>query len=135
MAHDHDPLVVSAAPSGPLGATLRARTHQWAADEPVGAGGTDLAATPMELLLGALASCTLITLRMYAQRKGWALDGASVRVEGSRDGAGRLAGAAILLSFPDALDQAQRLRLVEIAGKCPIHKVLVGGIPLSLREA
>lgn len=130
----HDPLVVTATPKGPLGAVVRARAHHWDADEPLSVGGTDLAGTPMEMLLASLASCTLITLRMYAQRKGWVIDSVGVRVEGVHDPAGRLAGASIVLSFGDTLDEAQRLRLVEIAGKCPVHKVLAGGIRLDVRQ-
>src|SRR5689334_12570740 len=60
--------------------TIRTRTHSLLADEPVDVGGTDAGATPYELLLGALAACTAMTVRMYADRKQWPLGDVVVRI-------------------------------------------------------
>ena len=64
--------------------TVEARTHAMVLDEPVGVGGTDAGPTPYEAMLGALGGCTAMTLRMYADRRGWPLEAASVRLRTAR---------------------------------------------------
>ncbi len=102
--------------------TIRARTHEIAADEPVERGGTDTGATPMELLLAALASCTIITLRMYAERKGWELG--ELRVDClllEEDGVRHVERR---LRFAAPLDESRRARLLEIADRTPVTKIV-----------
>jgi putative redox protein len=123
---------VSAASEGVLGTRVRARTHDWATDEPVKDGGTDHAGTPIEMLLGALASCTVTTVRMYASRKGWGLTNARASVEGSRDASGRLATAVVRVELFGELDEPQRQRLLQIARKCPVHRALAGGVHVDV---
>jgi putative redox protein len=109
--------------------TFRARTHIVAADEPLGSGGTDTGATAMELLLGALASCPAVTLRMYAQRKGWELG--EIRVDCrlfEDDGARRIERR---LRFGAELDEAQRARLLGIADRTPVTRVVMEATPVS----
>ena len=91
--------------------TLRARTHEQEADEPVSLGGTDLGMTPYELLLAALGSCMAMTMRMYADRKGWALEAAFIqlRTAPSRDpdrevrieGGGKVTRSRTVVAVPD----------------------------------
>jgi len=104
------------------------------ADEPLDEGGGNAGPTPIELLLGALGACAAITARMYAQRKGWALEGVEINVSTERFKAGEYAGYAgtanfinefrQMITFKGDLTDDQRTRLLEIAGKCPVHRIL-----------
>ena len=115
-------------------ATVRARQHQWQADEPLVDGGDDSGPTPGEMMLGALGSCMAITCKLYAERKGWDLRGVDVQVDYERfKGADypQHDGSALYvhevrksLIFHGDLDDKQRRRLHDIAGKCPIHRLL-----------
>jgi putative redox protein len=100
------------------------RGHTVVSDEPGSLGGEDQGPTPQELLAGALAACTAITLRMYAGRKGWDLEGLEVVVEsepGERDACGPF---TVVLSLPKELTDEQIRRLRVIAGKCPVRRTL-----------
>ena len=96
-------------------------------DEPFGVGGLASGPNPYDLLGAALGSCTLMTIRLYANRKGWPLETVRVRVTHSRDGLdGRdVFTKAIELTGP--LDDEQRARILEIAGKCPVQRTLTQG--------
>lgn len=96
------------------------------ADEPKELGGENLGFSPVELLASALASCTAITLRMYADRKEWDLIDVIVEATSEKkEDDSTLFGLTIKL-FGN-LDNSQRDRLLEISKKCPIHKTLVKG--------
>jgi putative redox protein len=110
--------------ASPYATSLAARGHALSADEPADLGGTDAGPTPIELLLAALSSCTLITLRMYADRKGWPMEAA--RVDATHEREGVQDRIAVRLTLDGPLDATQRARLVEIAGKCPVHRMLAG---------
>ena len=119
--------------SGKVGQDIEIGTHKLRADERAEKGGDDNGPEPHELLLAALGSCTAITLKMYAERKGWPLKDVGVRVTGGpADGK-----YAIMrqLTLTGELDAEQRRRLVEIAGKCPVHKTLSGEIVITTTEA
>lgn len=107
---------------------LRARSHDVAADEPTDRGGTDTGASPMELLLGALASCTAITLRMYAERKGWDLGEIKVDCRLHEDGSARRIERQLRFGAP--LDEARRAKLAEIAEKTPVTRIVLEGTPI-----
>lgn len=102
------------------------RTHSWIGDEPADLGGKDLGPTPSELLLSSLASCKLITMRMYANRKGWDFQDAIVTLT-----LGEKLEKTIIeksIEFKGDLDEAQIERLKMISGKCPVAKMLSDSI-------
>lgn len=117
---------------------IDARTHGVLADEPVPLGGTDLGMTPYELLLASLSSCMAMTMRMYANRKGWPLEGAFVqlRTAPTRDpdrevrikGAGSVTRIERRIELTGPLSSEQRARLVEMADRCPIKRNLEAGL-------
>lgn len=117
---------------------LNARRHHLVADEPRSLKGTDAGPTPYELLLAALAGCTAMTVRMYADRKGWPLAGAVVWMRQARAhepdceqcptekvGLGTIE-RRVELDGP--LSDEQRTRLLEIADRCPVKQTLERGI-------
>lgn len=119
-------------------ADIVSRHHRLVADEPEASGGSDAGPTPYEYLLAAIATCTAMTVRMYANRKQWPLESASVFVRHSssyaRDcencvtqavGVGRIE-RRVELTGP--LTDEQRTRLLQIADRCPIKQTLARGI-------
>lgn len=105
--------------------------HLVIADEPTNGGGTSQGSSPSEFLLVALASCTAITLRMYADRKKWALDKIEVEVNLEKGANTTLFTREVLLE--GALDNEQRERLLQIANACPVHKILSNPIQISTK--
>lgn len=106
-----------------------ARRHRIAADEPEAAGGSDSAPTPLELLTSGLAACTAITLRMYAERKGWALGTVQVDCRAFAEAGGYRFERAIRLGAP--LPDEQRTRLGEIAEKTPVTRIVKAGAAVA----
>lgn len=115
-------------------ATIQTRTHTYYADEPTDSGGTDTAVTPTEMLMGALGACIAITLRLYAERKGWDLQGVEVTLDHERFAGNEYAAyegdsnyvheIRKAITLHGDLDDSQRERLMEIAGKCPVHRLI-----------
>ena len=112
----------------------QSRHHQWIIDEPVSEGGTDAAPTPSETVLGALGACVAITIKMYAERKGWKLDRVEIELENKRlkkEEYPAYTGDAPfvhhitknIMLYGD-LDDEQRRRLIEIGKKCPVSRLL-----------
>lgn len=97
-------------------------SHQILADEPVKLGGSDLGANPSQLLEAALASCTTITLSMYSTRKKWPVTNIDCVVTTTKIDGKKAFNRAITLKGD--LTEEQRQRILEIANKCPVHKVL-----------
>lgn len=118
---------------------LQTRQFSWRGDEPPGAGGTDLGPTPYEILLGGLAACIAITLRLYANHKGIALAEVQVRLEYDRVHAddcmdcderadGWIDRIQSQVTIRGSFDDAQRARLTQVAQRCPVHKTLANGV-------
>lgn len=111
-----------------LKAHIEVGDQSFLGDEPVSAGGTGLGPAPHDLLSAGLAECTALTLRLYADRKAWPLEGVEVEVrhEVQPEATPRdLFRRSIRLIGP--LDEDQKARLLEIAERCPVHRTLVTG--------
>ena len=127
--------------SGRFAQEIAAGRHRFSADEPADYGGDDSGPTPYDLLLAGLGACTTMTLRMYAERKGWPLDRAEVRLSHEKIHAqdcadcetreGRIDRIERRLTLDGPLDAAQREKLLEIADKCPVHRTLTGEIKIN----
>jgi putative redox protein len=102
--------------------------HQFTADEPERRGGTNTGPSPFELLLSSLGACTAITLRMYAERKGWDLGDIDVQLRLVKEGEEQSIERTI--SLTRELDDTQKARLLEIADKTPVTKALAPGVPI-----
>ncbi len=143
MAAHHSPVQVRLGRDH-YASTVTARTHSLKADEPVDLGGSDQGPTPYEYLAAALGSCTAITLRMYADRKEWPLEAIDVEVSHKKVHAkdcdcettatGRIDLISRVITLHGDLDQEQRMRLLEIADRCPVHRTLTGDIVVKTSE-
>lgn len=122
--------------NGKFGTEVHTRSHRFVADEPVEVGGGDEGPTPYDLLLSSLGTCTAMTMKLYAERKGWPLVGAEVAVRHEREhGAHEHAMEndekmqalyrTITLTGPE-LTEEQRASIIAIADKCPVHRTLEG---------
>jgi putative redox protein len=111
--------------------SMNARSHQFIADEPAELNGSDLGPTPDELLCSALAACTSATLRMYADRKSWPLEEAVVTVKMSKGDDGKTTEFARTLHLIGELTDDQKARLLDVAGKCPVHRALTQPIRID----
>ncbi len=121
-----DSVTVTEQPGQTYTNTVSNGRHQLIADEPASLGGADLGPAPFEYLCAALGACTTITLRMYADRKGWQVDELSATVSHSKqeiDGQIRDVFERHL-TIAGKLSDEQRQRMLVIANKCPVHKTL-----------
>lgn len=111
--------------------TIRNASNEIIADEPLEQGGTDAGFSSAELLAASLATCTSITLRMYADRKEWPLDAIEVAIHFERDIDTKTALFVRNIKFFGTLDDEQKRRLLQIADKCPVHQVLTNPIRIQ----
>ncbi|HTU48481.1 MAG TPA: OsmC family protein [Bryobacteraceae bacterium] len=135
-----EPSVVVRATGSGFAQEIVAGQHRLNADEPSFAGGTDTGPTPYQLLLAALGACASLTVGMYARRKNWPLEGIAVRLSHSKihaedclecqTEAGMLDRIDCELELVGSLTPEQRLRLFEIAEKCPVHRTLTSEIDI-----
>lgn len=133
-------VVVSEAGAGRLMQTIRAGRHRLIADGPIGVGD-DAGSTPYDLLLAALGTCTSMTLRLYADRRGWPLEHILVRLSHDRrhdqDCADPRATPCAVghidrtLELTGPLTAEQLSRLLMIADRCPVHRTLTGQIRVA----
>ncbi len=152
-----DPLAVAAEPAVPGNAVAVTETgggrfqqqveaggHYLVADEPASVGGLGSGPNPYDLLLAALGACTSMTLRLYAERKGWPLERVRVALDHGRIHAEDCADCETKVGLVDEitreieikgpLDDAQRERLMEIADRCPVHRTLTSEIVIRTRQ-
>ena len=116
---------------GKFAQDIEVATHRIRSDEEADKGGDDTGATPHELLLAALGSCTAMTLKVYAERKGWPLRDVHVTLNGSSANGDGGFVISRHIAIDGDLDAEQRQRLLEIADKCPVHKTLKGEITIN----
>jgi putative redox protein len=108
--------------------------HILIVDEPLSDGGSDAGPGAKEMLVGSLGACVAVTVKMYAQRKGWNLEGVEIAVSMDKIKAVDYPAYAgteefvnefrLQIGFKGSLTNEQRMRLLEIAGKCPVHRIL-----------
>ena len=133
---------------GKFGTEVHTTSHRFVADEPRSYGGDDTGPTPYDLLNAALGTCTAMTMKMYADRKQWPLEGVTVEVTHERNHAEECDHVAAMVEGKQmqalhrritisgkALDEEQRARLIEIADKCPVHRTLEGELHVHTEEA
>lgn len=122
-------------PKDGLQTTIQSGEHIYHADEPIDAGGTNTGPSPTEMAMGALGSCIAMTMRLYAQRKGWELEGVEIELDFERlkgkdyeayDGDARYVHEITknVTLHGDALSSEQRARIIEIGGMCPVHRLI-----------
>jgi putative redox protein len=112
---------------------VKAGSHLVTVDEPKEAGGDDLGPSPQELLAAALASCTAVTMEMYAQRKGWDVSGLAVDCRYTPAERGCPTKFDLVFKMPAHLDEEQIEKLQVIAAKCPVHRTLEGEVMFDER--
>lgn len=108
------------------------RTHTLISDTSVASGGQDEGMNPHEILETALAACTAITLKMYAKRKNMALDDVHVEVTTVSEGKDSVLSRKVQLV--GSLSSEDKTRLMEIADKCPIHKLLTSNVTIQTQS-
>ena len=119
--------------AGSFKQVVKVRDHQLTADEPTDLGGEDAGPSPQELLAASLASCTAITMEMYAQRKGWDIGGVEVECNYSPAERGCPTRFQLTLRMPSSLSDDIVARLQVIAAKCPVHRTLDGEVMFEER--
>lgn len=108
--------------------------HTLVVDEPAFVeGGTDAGPSPTRLVAAGLAGCTAVTIEMYAARKGWDIGAVEVDVDVEYDEFAPLS-FAVNLRLPTGLSEEQRKRLLAVAAKCPVHKLLAGETPVTISD-
>ena len=112
---------------------VKVRSHELGSDEPNDTGGTDSAPSPQELLAASLASCTAVTMEMYAQRKGWDIGDVEVVVDYTPAERGCPTRFDLVMRFPDTLSDEMVELLRVIAAKCPVHRTLDGEVMFQER--
>jgi len=136
-------IVVRGVGAGPFSTVVEAGQHTLLADEPTDAGGADTGPSPYDLLLAALGSCTVMTLRHYAAKKGWPLDDVSVALAHDRIHAadcadcetkdGHVTRISREITLTGDLTAEQRAALLRIAERCPVHRTLTAEIRIETR--
>jgi len=138
-------VVVQETGEGKFTQRIAAGGHRLRADEPESFGGDDSGPGPYDLVLAGLGACTSMTLRLYAERKGWPMSRVTVTLSHEKIHAedcadcetkvGKLDRIRRVIELAGPLDEAQRRRLLEIADKCPVHRTLESEVRVETRLA
>ncbi len=112
---------------------VKVREHRMGVDETNETGGDDTGPSPQELLAASLASCTAVTMEMYAVRKGWDVGDLEVSCEYTPAERGCPTRFSLVLRFPPSLSDEQVAKLKVIAAKCPVHRTLDGEVMFDER--
>ncbi|MCF4166505.1 OsmC family protein [Zavarzinia compransoris] len=135
----HQPVQVGESGNGKYGQFVTVGRHVMGADEPPAMGGADTGPTPFELVMAGLGACTTMTLRMYAERKGWPLEHVSVVVSlrrvASADGKSLSDRYDRAITLKGPLDAEQRAALIAVADRCPVSRQLSAGVAITAAEA
>ena len=133
-----NPVTVRERPGGIYTNDVITGRHHLYADEPESFGSADLGPTPFEYLCAALGACTTITMRMYVERKKWPVEHLSVDVSHKKVVSGQGPTRDVFtreITIIGEVDEAQRKRIIEIAGKCPVHKTLAASSEIVTQAA
>jgi uncharacterized OsmC-like protein len=143
MAEQAEPPVTVHGTAADFSQKIEVGSHRLSADEPIDFGGTDTGSSPYDLLLAALGSCTSMTIGLYARKRGWPLKDITVSLRHSKIHAqdcedcetkeGRIDRIEMEIHLAGALNDEQRAKLMEIAGKCPVHQTLTSEINIKSR--
>lgn len=129
----HDEVVTVQGNGAEYAQQIQVGVHCLTADEPASLGGGNTGPSPYDLLLGALGSCTSITITMYAKRKEWPLENVTVRLLHRKefdDGGKRSDLIEREIELIGELTIEQRVRLLDVAGRCPIHRTLLTSVKI-----
>ena len=131
-----DAVVAKATGAGKFQVRIETGEHSFLMDEPVDYGGLSSGPCPFDMLGAALGACTLMTMRLYAERKGWVVDGLSVRVAHRKVSPEARDQFERTIHFEEATEE-QRAKLLAIAERCPVHLLLERGadVTTSVAEA
>ena len=144
MAEQTEPQVIVRGTAADFAEKIEIGPHRLSADEPVAFGGTDSGPSPYDLLLGALGSCTSMTIGLYARKRKWPLEHVTVSLrhfkihaadcEECETKEGKIDHIDRVITFEGDLDAEQHQRLMEIADKCPVHHTLTSEVIIKSTE-
>ena len=135
MPSGEDAVVAMATGEGKFQVRVETGEHSFLMDEPVAYGGLSSGPSPFDMLGAALSACTLMTMKLYAERKGWPLDGVSVRVSHRKSSPEARDQFERVIHFGGEISDEQREKLLGIAERCPVHLLLERGSDVSTSVA
>ena len=143
MAERTEPHVVVNGTATNFSQEVQIGQYRLIADEPISYGGADAGPSPYDLLLAALGSCTSMTIGLYARKRGWPVQGIIVSLWHSKIHArdcddcetkeGRIDRIEMEIHLDGTLTDEQRTKLMEVAGKCPVHQTLTSEVNIKTR--
>ena len=134
MVNAEDAVLARETGEGKFQVRIETGEHDFLMDEPVAFGGLSSGPSPFDMLGAALGACTLMTMKLYAERKGWAIDGLSVRVTHRKSSPEARDQFEREIHFGEVTDE-RRDKLLSIAARCPVHLLLERGSDVSTSVA